>query len=613
MAQKKRSIGVYILLGVLLVGLAGFGGTSLTGTTNTVARVGDREVTMQEFYDRLRSQIDGFSRQIGIPVTFEQAQALGIDQSVLAGLVQERSLDNEAARLGLSAGDMRVRDTLLSFPQFQALDGSFDRDRYREALRAQGLSEGEFEDGIRISLARQVLETAVRSGAAEPVAFAGTLAAWRGELRDITWAAVGPEMMTEALPAPTDADLQAQYDATHEAYTLPEQRNITYAWLTPAMIIDQVTVDEADVQALYDSRITEYVVDERRLVERLVYPDAASADAARARLDAGEVDFDTLVTERGLDLADADMGDVGPDDLGAAADPVFAAAAGDVVGPVDTTLGPALFRVNAVLAAQETTLDEVAEELRGELALQRAQRLIQENAEDYVDLLAGGATVEDMADATDLELGTIAWSEGVSDGIAAYDAFRAAAASATADDFPELREFDDGGVFVLRLDSITEPQLQPLDAVRAQVEADWAAAATATALQAEAERLAALIRDGGFDQDGLALTPTLAPALRRSDFLEGTPPGFIETVFTMEEGAVQVVPTDTGAIIVSLDAVNPADPADPAFIADREQIAAETAEGINADIFAAYATAIQLGTDVTVDQAAITALYAQMQ
>lgn len=613
MAQKKRSIAVYVLLGVLLVGLAGFGSTSLTGTTNTVARVGDREVTVQEFYNRLRSQIDGFSRQIGIPVTFAQAQALGIDQSVLAGLVQERSLDGEAGRLGLSVGDLRVRDTLLSFPEFQGLDGSFDRERYRDALRQQGLSEGAFEDGIRVSLARQVLETAIRSAAAEPAAFAGTLAAWRGELRDITWAAIGPEALAAPLPAPTEDDLAAQYAAAPDAYTLPESREITYAWLTPAMIIDDVTVDEADVQALYDSRIGEFVVAERRLVERLVYPDADAAAAARARLDAGEADFEALVAERGLDLADADMGDVGPEDLGAAADPVFAAAAGDVVGPVDTALGPALFRVNAILAAQETTLEEVAADLRGELALQRAQRLIQEQSEDFVDLLAGGASLEDLAEATDMELGTIAWSEAVSDGIAAYDAFRSAAAAATADDFPELREFDDGGVFVLRLDGITPPQLQPFEEVRAQVEADWAAGATAAALQAEAERLAALIRDGGFDQPDLALTPTLAPALRRSDFLEGTPPGFVETVFAMEEGAVRVVPTETGAIIVALDAVHAADPADPAIAADRAQIAAETAEGINADIFAAFATAIQLGTEVSVDQAAITALYAQMQ
>lgn len=613
MAQKKRSIGVYILLGLLLVGLAGFGGTTLTGTTNRIGTVGSRDITAQEFYNRLRSQIDGFSRQIGVPISFAQAQAMGLDQMVLASLVQERALDTEMDRLGLSAGDARVRDTILSFPEFQSLTGEFDRERYRQALQAQGLNEGQFEDGIRVTIARQLLEAAVRSAASEPAAYGEVIAAWRGETRDITWAALGPEALATPVPEPTDEELRAHYDANPAAYTLPERREITYAWLTPAMIMDQVVIDDADVQALYDSRIDEFVSDERRLVERLVYPDTAAAEAAKVRIDAGAADFETLVAERGLDLADTDMGDVARGQLGAAADAVFAAEVGDVVGPVQTTLGPALFRVNAVLAAQETTLDEVAEDLRGELALQRAQRLIQEQSEDFVDLLAGGATVAELAETTDMELGEITWSDGMTEGIAAYDAFRSAAAAAREGDFPELREFDDGGVFVLELDGIVPPELQPFDEVRDRVAADRAAAATAEALRAEAERIAALVREGGFAQEGLALAPTAAPALRRSDFLEGTPPGFVERVFAMEPGDVAVVPSEAGAIIVALDAVHAADPADPAVAAEMEQIGREAAQGIDADLFAAFATAIQLGTPVTLDQAAITALYSQIQ
>jgi len=91
------------------------------------------------------------------------------------------------------------------------------------------------------------------------------------------------------------------------------------------MIQDSLTVDEASLRTLYDERINEFVRPERRLVERLVYLDQDAADAAAARLAADEVDFDALVAERGLSLADIDMGDVLPSDLGAAADAVCAA------------------------------------------------------------------------------------------------------------------------------------------------------------------------------------------------------------------------------------------------------------------------------------------------
>ena len=66
------------------------------------------------------------------------------------------------------------------------------------------------------------------------------------------------------------------------------------------MLIDTVEVDEDALQAAYEQRKAEYVIPERRLVERLVYPTRPKAAAAKARLDAGEATFDELVAERGL-------------------------------------------------------------------------------------------------------------------------------------------------------------------------------------------------------------------------------------------------------------------------------------------------------------------------
>ena len=58
-----------------------------------------------------------------------------------------------------------------------------------------------------------------------------------------------------------------------------------------------------------------------------------------------------------LTLDDIDLGDVSKSDLGAAGEAVFALASPGIVGPFMSDLGPALFRMNAVLAAQNTTFD----------------------------------------------------------------------------------------------------------------------------------------------------------------------------------------------------------------------------------------------------------------
>jgi peptidyl-prolyl cis-trans isomerase D len=141
--------------------------------------------------------------------------------------------------------------------------------------------------------------------------------------------------------------------------------------LPDAIAADQ-PVDEAALKALYDERIDEFVVPERRLVERLVFPDQAAADAAKARLDAGRPVRD-LVIERGLTLDAIDLGDVSQADLGAAGEAVFAATEGSTVA-ADSDLGPALYRVNGILAGEETTFDQARDLLASEMQTDAARR-----------------------------------------------------------------------------------------------------------------------------------------------------------------------------------------------------------------------------------------------
>ena len=76
------------------------------------------------------------------------------------------------------------------------------------------------------------------------------------------------------------AGVTAQYESDPEAYTLPRRKRITYVWLSPDMLADSVPVDDAAVQDLYEQRSDEYDRPEMRLVERLVFPDDAAAQAA---------------------------------------------------------------------------------------------------------------------------------------------------------------------------------------------------------------------------------------------------------------------------------------------------------------------------------------------
>lgn len=613
MAQKKKTkIGAWIIVGVVLVGLAGFGSGGLTGNIRTLGTVGDKDITVAAYQRNLDQQIRALSAQFGTQISFQQAQAFGIDRQALSQVVQTRTLDNEAARMGISAGDLAVFDRISAIGAFQSA-GGFNRDTYRLVLQQSGQSESEFEAEIREDLARTLLQAAIVSGVPGAAAPADALVRYVAEARDVTVLRVSADMLTAPIPGATDADITTFYEANGDEFLLPEAREITYAWMTPAMIQDQMEVTDLAIETLYQDRIADFVQPERRLVERLNYADPAAAQLAGGRLASGDTTFDALVTERGLTLADVDMGDLGRDELPAnTADAVFTATPGDVVGPFPTSLGAALFRVNAVLNAQEVTLDEASDDLRAELAAEAARSVINDDFDRITDLLAGGATLEDLAERTDLVLGQISWTPDVTDGIAAYDNFRAAAEALSEGAFPALEVLSDGGVFALRLDSVTPARVPPLQDIRADVVARWQLQAQQDAVLARAAEIAADLT-ADTDLAALGMTPRVESNLTRRSFVEGMPEGFNDAVFALAPGEARVVDAGDGALIVRLDAITDADPTATDQAAQRASISDSIAAGIAQDLFDAYVQAVQQATRITINQATVDAVNAQLQ
>ena len=614
MAQNNtRRIGGWVIMLLLFVGLIGFGGANLSGTIRSIGTAGDKQIAVQTYANALSRQIDALSAQVGSPISFPQAQSIGLDRQVLAQVVGDRVLDNEATELGVSVGDARVAARIRNQPAFAGLSGEFDREQYRFTLESNGLTEAEYETRLREEMSRTLLQLAVISGTPAPATFAEAMTRFIGERRSFGWAQVTDAALDNELPAPTEAEIVAHYEANPDTYTRPEQRRISYAAIRPGDLIDTVEVDDQAIRDLYETRIDEFVQPERRLVERLVFADAPAAESALSRIEAGETDFETLVTTRGLDLADTDMGDVARDDLGPAADAVFAADPGDVVGPARTDLGPALFRVNAVLAAQEIPFSEARADLRAELAQDRARREIEAARGTVEDLLAGGATVEDLADRTLLEAGSRDWQAGESDGIAAYEAFRRAARTTEPGAFPELTELADGGLLVLRVDEVLPPELRPLDEVRQRVIVDRAAAARQEAIAAEARDIAEAVADGAaFSEFGLSGFAEVD--MIRRDFITGAPRGMMDEVFEMDVGEARVVTGQDGSVaVVRLDEITPADMDDPDMVSEREAIAERAQQGISQDVYSAYTNAVRARTEVSLDQAAINAVHGSFQ
>ena len=420
-----------------------------------------------------------------------------------------------------------------------------------------------------------------------------TILGYLGEQRAFAYAVITPDKLTGDAPTPTEPALRTYYDENPDAYTVPETRRVAYVALRPADLVDEVEVPQDEIQAAYDARADSYNTPEGRVIDQISFPSLDDAEAAKGRIDSGEASFDDIADARGLSATDIARGLVRREGLNSAArDAVFGAEGLSVVGPVDTDLGPSLFRVNAIIPARTVPLEDVADTLRAELAGDEARRRVADHIDQVQDLLASGATLQEIADETVLTLGETGISIQPGDDLAADAAFRAEALEAEVDEDRDLIDLSDGGIAALRVTGIDAPRLQAFEDVRDQVESDWTVVEEQKRLTALAEALQAKLQEGRTfsgiaTEAGLDLIEEL-PRDRSAVLSGAVPRALLQEVFALDrKGATAIVGDVLGVYLVQLTDIVPVDPSDPEQAERLAQLDRAFSGQLGSDLFSA--------------------------
>ena len=607
--NRRSGLFVWALMVAIMVGLAGFGiGVSgHFGGGSDIATVGDEKVSADSYVRAMQQELRSLQSQVGRSLPMAEARQYGVDGMVLGRLVNDAALDGEARRLGISTSDDVVREQILATPAFRGPSGQFDKATYEAALDRAGLRPDQFEALLRAEASRNLLAAAIPAAAQMPDTEAETVLAFLGEKRSFDWLRLDASRLAAPVPAPTDAELQAFHD-THAAdlYTRPETRQVSYAAVTPDSLAATIEIPDADLRAAYDAQSAQFQTPEKRAIDRIAFGSMDEATAARTRLDSGEVPFDTLAADRGLKPGDIDQGTVTADQLPEPArDVVFGASGPGIVGPVETPLGPSIYRVNAVLAAKSTPFDEAKARLAHDLALDRAKKQISDDGPHIEDLVAGGATLEEIASETVMELGHVALSAGSTDGLASDPAFRAAAEKAAVGEETDPVQLADGGLATLRVDSIEPPAVIPLAEIRDRVAADWTADQTAAALQKLADGAVAEMTSGKTFADVATqfdLPIQSAGPLTRGEVAQGAPEQLVADIFAAAPGAAVSRRDGDTVVLAVLTATTPLDLAAPANVAILDRLRQQYDDQVHDDVLALYTGALRAADGVTVNQ-----------
>lgn len=598
----------WTVLGLIAVGLTGLSlaGVATGMASQNVASVGTEKVARVDFERALQAAVGQLSRRFGTSLTMEQARSIGVDQQVMAQLITTAALDGQVKKLGVSIGDDVLRDALVARPETQGPAGGFDQTTYDFFLERGRLSAAEFENDIRSDVARTLLEAGISGGIDMPTSMRDAVLHYLGEKRGFSYVLLLPDAETEGDTAPSDADLKAFFEKYPDAYTTPETRRVTYVKLTPQDVAKTMEIDDEILRAEYDARTAIYNTPERRILDRMVFGTLDEAQAAFERVESGDARFDEIGEERGLSISDMEVGAVSEGGLPTAiSELIFNAEGPGVYGPIETDLGPALYRINAILAARTVSFEDASKEIRDELALANAGDVIGAEIDPVQDLLAGGATLEDVANETQMVLATIDLNERVDNGIASDANFRDEAFSAEVGEERDMIDLLDGGIAAIRVDEIIPPTLRDFEEARAEIASDFEVVAMQTALRERAEALKAQLDEG---KVFAALMETEAldvfdeEPVRRDEQSGILPAGLIAQVFELENSGSVVIEDVTGTYLVSLGETVEFDVTAEENAAEVEAIQGRLSNSAARDVYFGFAQAVQNEAGVSINQ-----------
>jgi len=387
------------VMGVLIVsfGIWGIADIFRGYGQSTLAKVGRTEIPTEQFRQILNDRLQQLGRQFGRPLTMEQARAIGFDRQVLQQTLAEAALDEEARRLGLGQSNEETMRVIFSDPNFKGVNGAFDPSRFQMLIRQLGYSEQRFiAEQRRVSLRRQIAGT-VAAGIETPKVMLEALARFQNEQRTIEYVKLDAAQAGTIDP-PSPEALAAYFDDHKTLFRAPEYRKVSFVVVTPEEIGKWTEVSDEDARKVFEQRRDKYGTPERREVWQIMFPTTEEALAARNRIESG-LSFEDLAKERGLSASDIDLGMIPKSSIGdpTIADAAFSLQSGEVSQPAQGKFGVALVKVGKIEPGVTTSYENVASEIKRDIAKERARTKVAELRDKMEDERGGGASVIEAA------------------------------------------------------------------------------------------------------------------------------------------------------------------------------------------------------------------------
>ncbi len=487
--EKSQGLTAKIILGLIILTFAVAGVGSYTNSVDTsVATVNGEAISQQAFNKAYQAQRGRMAQQFG-----EMFDTLSNDanymanfrQGVLDNLINEKLIDQNSSALAIRVSDLRLKETIREMPEFQ-VDGTFDNNRYLAIINQAGFFQSsDFRDYLRVEMTRRQLSQAL-VGSEFNLPYQEKLQlVLQNQTRDIRYATISAQQFKAAIEL-TDEEINSYYLANQARFENKEQVKVDYISLSVADIAKDINVTDEELAKHYQENIASFTETAQRRISHILieFNDDESlaktqAQAVLSRLNQGEdfavlakeVSSDTFSGENGGDLEWLEPG-IMEESFDEAA--LALVNIGEISQLVKTSFGYHVLKLTDYKEEAVQDLADVQADLRIKLSNDQAQdkffTLQQEMARisfEFPDSL------EDAASEVNVVIQTSPWllRNGNSMPFDQANVIEAAFSEMVLQDNmnSDLIEVNDSVVLVLRLNTLQEANVKPLEEVKSQI------------------------------------------------------------------------------------------------------------------------------------------------
>ena len=488
---KIRNVLVGILIGFLVIGFAIWGVSDVftPSVSNSAATLGDEKISLQEFDDAMRRELQARAQDSGRALTNQEAYTAGVHTQVLGTLITQRAVDVDATALGIGVNRRTARSFVAEIPAFtDEITGKFSEEKIDAVLRNNRITRDQFERDILLTLRRQQTVPAIISGIDLPTPLAENLYSYVTEQRKASVLTL-TEASIEAPQDPGDETIRSYINSNQARFTAPEYRKITFIRLEPVDLAADITLSETDVQDSFQYRIDrgELGTEETRSVVQITATSEDSAQQAAKQLEQG---LSPKEIASGLGLVEpltydavskTDIVDTSAANLAFELD---AGKAGAVLGDLGEWLAVHTIYINE---ATQPVLADMREEIERDLLAELAQEQLFDKTSDIENAIQDGLTIEEIAQQYEVPYSSVdfinrqgALQDGqrltgldAIPGIATDETILREIFTAEIDRVTDLFETSTKGWMAVRVDDVIDPVLRPFDDIRSRALANW--------------------------------------------------------------------------------------------------------------------------------------------